>query len=189
MSWLSAARPPSCATTTTTTLRTQVCALPCWYGGLRWMQWQFMSPLHTCHAAAGWRCVSVACSHCALILQLTAKSKREYSEQGAAKSVLTRCTSCLPHPTAAGGRMIGKSVSNAVLDGWTGAFYQWEGEVKVRAWLPICVHAHRSHMLPGFPDLLLPEFAAPTCCKCCLCLARPACAALGALAVPGGAKR
>ena len=33
---------------------------------------------------------------------------------------------------AAGGRMIGKSVSNAVLDGWTGAFYQWEGDVKVR---------------------------------------------------------
>lgn len=28
--------------------------------------------------------------------------------------------------------MIGKSVSNAVLDGWTGAFYQWEGDVKVR---------------------------------------------------------
>jgi hypothetical protein len=27
--------------------------------------------------------------------------------------------------------MIGKSVSNAVLDGWTGAFYQWDGEVKV----------------------------------------------------------
>lgn len=32
----------------------------------------------------------------------------------------------------AGGRMIGKSVSNAVLDGWTGAFYQWEGDVKER---------------------------------------------------------
>lgn len=30
----------------------------------------------------------------------------------------------------AGGRMIGKSVSNAVLDGWTGAFYTWEGDVK-----------------------------------------------------------
>lgn len=30
----------------------------------------------------------------------------------------------------AGGRMIGKSVSNAVLDGWSGAFYQWEGDVK-----------------------------------------------------------
>ncbi|PRW33603.1 heme oxygenase isoform B [Chlorella sorokiniana] len=30
----------------------------------------------------------------------------------------------------AGGRMIGKSVSNAVLDGWTGAFYEWEGDVK-----------------------------------------------------------
>lgn len=28
--------------------------------------------------------------------------------------------------------MIGKSVSNAVLDGWTGAFYEWEGDVKVR---------------------------------------------------------
>jgi hypothetical protein len=27
--------------------------------------------------------------------------------------------------------MIGKSVSNAVLDGWSGAFYQWEGDVKV----------------------------------------------------------
>ena len=26
--------------------------------------------------------------------------------------------------------MIGKSVSNAVLDGWTGAFYEWEGDVK-----------------------------------------------------------
>lgn len=27
--------------------------------------------------------------------------------------------------------MIGKSVSNSVLDGWTGAFYSWEGDVKV----------------------------------------------------------
>ncbi|PSC74963.1 heme oxygenase [Micractinium conductrix] len=30
----------------------------------------------------------------------------------------------------AGGRMIGKSVSNSVLDGWMGGFYQWDGEVK-----------------------------------------------------------
>ena len=37
-------------------------------------------------------------------------------------------STCLP---AAGGRMIGKSVSNSVLDGWTGAFYEWEGDVKV----------------------------------------------------------
>lgn len=35
---------------------------------------------------------------------------------------------------AAGGRMIGKSVSNAVLDGWTGAFYEWDGDVKVGSW-------------------------------------------------------
>lgn len=27
--------------------------------------------------------------------------------------------------------MIGKSVSNSVLDGWMGGFYQWDGEVKV----------------------------------------------------------
>lgn len=30
----------------------------------------------------------------------------------------------------AGGRMIGKAVSNSVLDGWSGAFYEWEGDVK-----------------------------------------------------------
>lgn len=29
--------------------------------------------------------------------------------------------------------MIGKSVSNSVLDGWLGALYQWDGEVKVSA--------------------------------------------------------
>lgn len=31
----------------------------------------------------------------------------------------------------AGGRMIGHSVSNVCLGGWEGAFYQWEGDVKV----------------------------------------------------------
>lgn len=30
----------------------------------------------------------------------------------------------------AGGRMIGKQVSEAALDGWMGKFYQWEGNVK-----------------------------------------------------------
>ncbi|KAI8114281.1 hypothetical protein M9434_002407 [Picochlorum sp. BPE23] len=30
----------------------------------------------------------------------------------------------------AGGRMIGKQVSEAVLDGWLGKFYQWEGNVR-----------------------------------------------------------
>lgn len=52
--------------------------------------------------------------------------------------------------------MIGKSVSNAVLDGWTGAFYSWDGEVKVRpgsaamqAWLgdaaESALHVQRRH--------------------------------------------
>ena len=31
----------------------------------------------------------------------------------------------------AGGRMIGKQVSEAVLDGWMGAFYRWDGNVSV----------------------------------------------------------
>lgn len=45
--------------------------------------------------------------------------------------------------------MIGKSVSNAVLDGWTGAFYQWEGDVKVKpAWLPALAWL-RASPLPG----------------------------------------
>jgi len=30
----------------------------------------------------------------------------------------------------AGGRMIGAQVSKAVLDGWMGAFYEWDGDVK-----------------------------------------------------------
>lgn len=41
------------------------------------------------------------------------------------------CACLAARRPAAGGRMIGKSVSNAVLDGWTGAFYTWEGDVKV----------------------------------------------------------
>lgn len=41
------------------------------------------------------------------------------------------CSRLAAAPHAAGGRMIGKSVSNAVLDGWTGEFYTWEGDVKV----------------------------------------------------------
>ena len=32
----------------------------------------------------------------------------------------------------AGGRMIGQKVSQMALEGWMGAFYQWEGDVKVR---------------------------------------------------------
>ncbi|KAL6770148.1 HMOX1 [Auxenochlorella protothecoides x Auxenochlorella symbiontica] len=31
----------------------------------------------------------------------------------------------------AGGRMIGKQVSQRILDGWTGNFYKWDGNVKV----------------------------------------------------------
>ncbi len=45
--------------------------------------------------------------------------------------------------------MIGKSVSNAVLDGWTGAFYEWEGDVKVRV-------GGAAEVRPELPLLVMP---------------------------------
>ena len=47
--------------------------------------------------------------------------------------------------------MIGKAVSNSALDGWTGAFYEWEGDVKVC--VDVCVY-----------------ICAYTCMRICMCV-------------------
>lgn len=87
---------------------------------------------------------------------------------------LSHLHSLLPMLPAAGGRMIGKSVSNAVLDGWTGAFYEWEGDVKVgkqpecRPCLVPCTKTKPPLPLPVFCIHLPHCVHNPLCAVACL---------------------